>query len=521
MQIRTVLISLSVFAATDGFCDTNVARYKIETSSPQQTIECFGASDGWSMFRLGLWPKDQREQIADWLFSTETDRNGKPKGIGLSVWRFNLGAGSAEQGDSSQINPGTRTECFLRADGTYDWNKQEGQRIFMKMAKQRGVNHFLAFLCSPPVYFTQNGLATNTGRGASYNLRPECYDDMARYISTSIRGIYQHDSIKIDYLSPVNEPDGHWDWLGPKQEGSPAYNHEIARLVKSISRQFVNDGVTTNILVDESSDYRCLMGIYMTDWQRGNTIRTFFCKDSTDTYLGNTPYVKPVIAAHSYWTNTPLSSLHDVRCALRDSLKRYNVGFWQTELCIMGNDEEIGGGGGYDFTMKTALYVARIIHHDLVMANARSWQWWRAAGEDYKDGLIRIFSNDNMKTGYARSSKLMWALGNYSRFVRPGAVRYDISALDKDGKRIREGETDPKGLMCSAYKNMDGKWVIVAINYAQSKRKFIFTLSNHPKAKWSLYRTSDIEGENLAPIANSDNNEVVLTPKSITTFVEK
>ena len=37
----------------------------------------------------------------------------------------------------------------------------------------------------------------------------------------------------------------------------------------------------------------------------------------------------------------------------------------------MGNDEEIGGGGGFDRTMKTALYVARIIHHDIVYAGAK------------------------------------------------------------------------------------------------------------------------------------------------------
>ena len=58
-----------------------------------------------------------------------------------------------------------RAECFLNADGTYDWNKQQGQRNFLKLAKERGVNKFLAFLNSPPVYYTQNGLATNTGRG--------------------------------------------------------------------------------------------------------------------------------------------------------------------------------------------------------------------------------------------------------------------------------------------------------------------------------------------------------------------
>ena len=44
--------------------------------------------------------------------------------------------------------------------------------------------------------------------------------------------------------------------------------------------------------------------------------------------------------------------------------------------------------------MKTALYVARIIHHDIVYAGAKSWQWWRAIGGDYKDGLIREYTTD-------------------------------------------------------------------------------------------------------------------------------
>ena len=45
-------------------------------------------------------------------------KTDKPKGIGLSLWRFNVGAGSAEQGEASQIaSPWMRTECFLQADG--------------------------------------------------------------------------------------------------------------------------------------------------------------------------------------------------------------------------------------------------------------------------------------------------------------------------------------------------------------------------------------------------------------------
>ena len=141
-----LIASINMQAAQEG-----TTRYTILTQSPEQHIQHFGASDAWSMQFLGLWSEKQQEQIADWLFSTENDALGKPKGIGLSIWRFNLGAGSEEQGEASQIQPGTRTQCFLNADGTYDWSKQAGQRKFLKLAKQRGVPYFLAF-CTRVLY---------------------------------------------------------------------------------------------------------------------------------------------------------------------------------------------------------------------------------------------------------------------------------------------------------------------------------------------------------------------------------
>ena len=163
-----LIASINMQAAQEG-----TTRYTILTQSPEQHIQHFGASDAWSMQFLGLWSEKQQEQIADWLFSTENDALGKPKGIGLSIWRFNLGAGSEEQGEASQIQPGTRTQCFLNADGTYDWSKQAGQRKFLKLAKQRGVPYFLAFCNSAPVFYTKNGLATNTGRGGTINLKDD------------------------------------------------------------------------------------------------------------------------------------------------------------------------------------------------------------------------------------------------------------------------------------------------------------------------------------------------------------
>ena len=502
----------------------SASHFEICPEQPLQVMEHFSASDAWSMHIIGKWPQEKQNQVADWLFSTENDANGKPKGIGLSLWRFNVGAGSTEQGEDSQIgSPWMRTECFLQPDGSYNWDKQQGQRNFLRLAKERGVNKFLAFLNSPPVYFTQNGLATNTGRDGTLNLKDEHYEDFARFLANVIKGVEEKDGIKFDYLSPFNEPDGHWNWIGPKQEGTPATKKEIARAVRLISREFVKEGIDTEITICESSDYRCMFSTHMTNHERGYEIQSFFSPDSVDTYLGNTPNVPHLIAGHSYWTNTPLSDLRNIRLQLRDTLDKYNVDFWQTETCIMGNDEEIGGGGGFDRTMKTALYVARIIHHDIVYAGAKSWQWWRAIGGDYKDGLIREYTTDNnFLDGRVEDSKLMWALGNYSRFIRPGAIRLSVSAFDQTDALIPDGDTDQQGLMCSAYKNVDGTYVMVVINYANEEKEFSIHKGKVGNTQWQIYRTSDKEGENLLPVGTVKSGKIVQIPaRSIITLQGK
>lgn len=107
----------------------------IHLDQPQQRIRNFGASDAWTCQFVGNWPQAKKGQVADWLFSTETDADGKPKGIGLSCWRFNIGAGSAAQNNIS--DDWRQTEGFLKNDLSYDWSRQAGQRWFMQAAKQR------------------------------------------------------------------------------------------------------------------------------------------------------------------------------------------------------------------------------------------------------------------------------------------------------------------------------------------------------------------------------------------------
>jgi len=505
----------------------DIARFVVLPDEKHQVINNFSASDGWSMQFIGLWDDKKTNQIADWLFSTENDATGQPKGIGLSLWRFNIGAGSAEQGEKSQIrNPWTRSECFLLPDGTYDWTKQKGQRRFLQLAKQRGVEQYLGFILSPPVYWTQNGLATNTGReGCTFNLKEDKYEDFARFIADVVEGLKQHEGVTLNYICPFNEPDGHWNWVGPKQEGTPATNLEIAKTARIINREFVRRGIDSKILLTESFDYHCLFGIHpQTGPVRGNQIQSFFTPDSLSTYVGDLSNVPKMLVGHSYWTNTPLSDLRSIRKQLGDSLKKHNLGFWETELCIMSNDKEIGGGGGKDRSMKTALYVARIIHHDLVYANASAWQWWRSvATGSYRDGLIYTEPDKTLLDGTSvEDSKLLWTLGNYSRFIRPGAVRLGVAAYNSNQKRVDDGDTDQFALMTSAYQNSDGSLVVVVINYSNTNKSFNLELKKKNIKNWQPYQTSDKEGDNLKPQTPvKQGTKIIIPARSVVTYINK
>lgn len=526
--IATAFSFLSVYAEESGLgkhapLKPDVCKFVVESKEKHQTIDNFGASDGWSMQHIGLWPKEKQAKMADWLFSTENDVLGNPKGIGLSLWRFNIGAGSTEQGKASGIDdPWRRTECFLLPDGTYDWNKQKGQRNFMQLAKQRGVDQFLGFILSAPVYWTQNGLATNTGRGATFNLKEDRYDDFAGFMADVVQGIEKKEGIKLNYICPFNEPDGHWNWTGSGQEGTAATKYEVAKTARLTGNEFHNRKIDTKILVAESFDYNCMYRTHPnTKPDRGYQIQSFFSPDSADAFIGNVPNVPRLLAAHSYWTNTPISDLRTIRIEMGNELKKNKVNFWQTETCIMSNDKEIGGGGGKDLSMKTALYVARVIHHDFVYANASAWQWWRSVGtSDYKDGLIYTKPDQSNLDGTFTDSKLMWALGNYSRFIRPGAIRLGVSAFNSKGKQVYEGDTDPYALMVSAYRNRDETPVVVVINYENKAKEFDLVWNGDKLTKWESYLTSDLPNCNLTLQQKVKfGNKMSIPARSIITYI--
>lgn len=541
MKLRTTIFILINLTLTFSFgaCSsgieipappvyTDVRSLKVYSTQELQTMDGFGASDAWRCQMVGkYWSEDKKNEIADMLFSREVDENGNPKGIGLSIWRFYIGAGSMEQGAGSDIyDEWRRAECFQASDGTYNWQKQEGQRWFLQAAKKRGVEKYLAFTISPPVHMTINGKAFSSQK-QKMNIKEGMMTDYADFLVDCIENLQKNEGVTFNYLSPANEPQ--WDWLAgsngkASQEGTPATNQELYQLTALLGERIRSRGLSTKIALGEAAAINYLYGKVGND-SRDNQVDAFW-NPSSSLNIASLPNVENVITGHSYFSVWPIASQIQHRQSLNTKIKQYSgLKYWQTEYCILENpgESEIPGGGGNqrDLGMKTAIFVARIIHNDIVVSNASSWQWWTALTRaDYKDGLVYLDDGTNnggqtpnycKNDGYARASKLMWALGNYSFFVRPGMVRIQI-----ENQNPEPASTD---VMISAYKdNSTRKLVIVAVNAGDKERTYKLDLDKQIKNnKLTPYITSASSNLKKGTEVSADN--IVIPAQSVITLI--
>ena len=494
-MIRFLLVTLGVLLSYSASSQNVYTIYPDETF---QKIHGFGASDAWSNDLVQLWNDSTRNIAADWLFSKEVRPDGSFKGIGLSIWRYNLGAGSSEQRDSSYIgDPYRRTESFLNADGTYNFHKQTGAQWLLKAAKARGIENLVMFSNSPPVQLTSNGKAFSGISGKS-NLAPVKVEAFADYIVHSIQ-YFEKNKIHFNYISPVNEPQ--WGWgRDSGQEGNPSTNSQTADIARKINQKIIENQITTKIQIPESGLLIFANPGFKFKPGRQNEINNYFNKGKK-TYIGDQQQVAKQICAHSYFTEWPLWINRKVRKRTARVCARHNLEYWMSEYCILRTTKEITGGGR-DLGMHTALYVSRVIHHDLVYGNASAWCWWLGISTaDFKDGLV--YANRD-GTGVV-NSKTMWAMGNFSQFIKPGAMRIAV-----------KGKLN-KSIFVSAFRNSgsDGL-VIVVINMKPDKQTIV--LRNLPKGTFTGWETS--QNVSLSKLAVFSQGEpLIVSPESVTTFL--
>jgi O-glycosyl hydrolase len=501
----------------------------INLNNEKQTIHSFGASDCWGLKFVGKnWPLAKRNEIADLLFSKDFDANGNPKGIGLSLWRINVGGGSFEQGANSRINSEwRREECFQNANGTYDWTKQAGNRWFAQAAKTRGVENLLLFSVSPPVHMTRTGFAIGVANQQSnlLNLQSDKYDDFGDFLSEVAKN-YTQSGVPINFISPLNEPQ--YNWEAPvggnaSQEGTAATNAECFQVITQLNNSIVAKGLTTKVAFGEAGSHNYVHGTNggSGGGGKGNQMDYFWNPNSAG-FLGNFPSVEKVMSAHSYFAQPTITDLISNRNAMANRYQAVNSGvrFWQTEYCIL-NNEDGTQGPTRDLGINSALYIARVIHTDLAIGNAASWQWWLAVSpSDYKDGLVYIADPSGTmgelaatkNDGIILKSKMLWAMGNYSRFIRPGMIRVDVSL-----QNFTDPATAANGLMISSYKKpTTNELVTVVVNMGSTDRKIKLGGITFASPTLKTYTTS--ANDEMKFTNSNASNSLTIAARSIVTF---
>jgi O-glycosyl hydrolase len=482
--------------------DTSTIILNIDDATAYQTIEHFGASDAWSCQFVGNWPDAKKNAMADLLFSQNNDADGNPVGIGLSLWRFNVGAGSAEQGANSGIaDEWRRAESFLQPNGQYDWNRQQGQVWFANAAKQRNVGSLLIFPNSPPVSLTRNGKAY-VDVGVQSNLAYDKFDAYADYLTAVTEGL-QTMGLTVNYISPMNEPQ--WDWSDGGQEGTPFYNNEIAQITGKLNQKLEESNLTAKINVAEAGQINYLYEVG-NKAGRSDQVKDFFTPTSAN-YIGNLSHLENAISGHSYFTTSPFETAVTQRQQLASAVNQVSgLKYWMSEYCILGDNA--GEINGSDLGIDPALYLAKVIYTDLAVAQATAWHWWVAISPyDYKDGLIYI---DKQKTdGNFYESKMLWALGNYSRFIRPGFKRVKIENSQNNSVN--------KNFLYSAYKDpATGKLVTVIVNSGNSPISFKLQRQSMALTGLKAYVTSADKDLQMQTI--TDGDPIVVPARAIITL---
>ncbi|MES2773107.1 MAG: glycoside hydrolase [Bacteroidota bacterium] len=492
-------------------------QFTIDLKKKVQTVDNFGASGAWFSEGIGKhWAAEKKERMAELLFSKGFDSSGNPLGIGLSAWRFNIGGGTTEQGDSSGIsNPVKRVECFLAPDGSYDWSKQQGYTWFTKKAAAYGVENLIAFSNTPPVQFTKNGLGFKLEKDFKTNLREDRYGAYADFLATVIQH-FDKDGIHFNYISPVNEPQ--WDWSNKfgqmNQEGSPWLNKDIYRVTACLDSALTARKLSAKILLPEAAT---LTALYEGNGHAAKQIQQFYSSASKN-YMGNLRHVKPVFAGHSYFTDSGDTAIVTVRKKLRDTAEKYQVPFWQSEYSMLGDGYREGQKGRVS-GMDCALFLSKIIYHDLAIANASAWQFWNSwepgrADANTRYYLLALKSNPANTDGDFSVTKNLWALGHFSRFIRPGMQRLKVT----EGDGLNEIQR-AQNIMLSAFTNNE-QIVVVAINYTTTAKEMALQLEGAKKVKsMKQYLTTDSATDNLKLYPLNNLQKIILAPRSIVTMV--
>lgn len=484
----------------------------VSPSVTYQTMEGFGASAAWWAQKVGGW--ENADEFIKLLYS-------KDEGIGLNIYRYNLGGGSEkdayiDHGKSAQsFATGLDNDGNLIVDMTKDANAQKALAIAKKYAgNQLQVS---LFSNSAPAVITENNKTyCNTNDKSqsdiafmNQNLNENNFAVYAKYL-TNVADYFNADYRVVD-VSPVNEPQYAWaaDENGySSQEGCHFKPTQLAKLLEECANAGAEKTYKFSMFESGAAEGE-------KDSSGGNSAFNRYLTAIMNNRVNKNYYNS--VSTHSYWADK------EGKQACRDYMdKKYpDMSVACTEYCQMTNDKTTGVwalqqklmGFAYNgVSIEFGVQMARTIYEDLTVLNATQWNWWTAvSGGYYPDGLVYYDGPEIGDSAWdaasktVHTSKRLWCLGNFSKFIEEGAVRVKIT------------EAQSKLLSC-AFKNPDGSLVIVYINQNVSDMKANVNVSGYKT--YACYETSASKDlKKTASGAYAYKNSVSVPANSVVTVV--
>jgi glucuronoarabinoxylan endo-1,4-beta-xylanase len=420
----------------------------VRLDAPRQRMDGFGIS---SMFTSGALS----DADADALFDPRV-------GLGLSILRVGMAP----------------TGAWLDSTAPLDAQK----------ARDRGVTRFVASIPGAPASCKDNSSERDGG-----HLLAECYDKWAATMVGFARDAKQALGVDLYALSLGNEPDFASCNMPPclGSYTTMLYTADEAVAFAEVALPKLRDAVPElKIMPPETRQWQRL-------WSNASA------PDGTDPLGGmGYDYGHALARVGELWPQIDLLATHQY-----DTLRAApwpndvpNKPLWVTEMSGVKYFPE----GEPSVDIDNGIAVAGWIHDAVVNGSAAAWLWFR-----YRS--VFIDDNEGLWLLDGRDTKRHYTLGNFSRFVRPGYTRVEVSG------------GGPPDVLLSAFKGEDGTLVVVAINQGSDISLPVAVVGGVAPTTLTPWVTSSADdlAQKVAVPVSSGSLTLALSAKSVTTFVGK
>lgn len=389
-----ILMSLAAFIMG---LNPSTMTITVDKNKTEQPFYGWGTSACWWSQKVS--DDNIREELAKYLYSKE--------GLGLNIYRYNVGGGVNPEHNRLDPNSWRNTESFLvynEESGKFEYDftaDANAQKFLFKSLEYGCIDTVVLFANSPHYSMTKSGEASGSTSGnKKTNLDESQYQAFVDYF-LDITEYFLSKGVPVKYISPFNEPQ--WKWGGDVYQEGCHYSHlEAYKLMKLFSKGIDDRKLDVKLSAPEGG---CISE------ETKEYIRLIRDDKNVAKNVGSYSY-------HSYKAdeNQMVKSQFG---KLRSTLRYKNERVDMTEWCELPCEHSVNDFGG-------ALVMARVIAGDTGLTKVNSWSSWVAVNEcdfdadpstNYCDGLFYA-NHDISRYGMAER---YYAMAHFSKFVPTGS----------------------------------------------------------------------------------------------------